>query len=117
MLLLGLFSFRQAYKLCHYKEALCGYMCHSISQFFRNCQKSLFCKFCHIYVNTVKYSRTFSQGNTYVCMVMQRDLVDSNVHTQYSQIPINCCMSTCVHLYGMYAEEIRIKQTYTNVYM
>ena len=33
---LGLLSFRHAYrdsKLWHYKEALCGYMCHSITQF------------------------------------------------------------------------------------
>ena len=109
MLLLGLFSFRQAYKLCHYKEALCGYMCHSISQFFQNCQKGPFFKLCHIYVNTVKYSRRFSQGNTYVCMVMQKDLVECNVRTQYAQIPNNCRMSTCVYLYGMYAEEIWIK--------
>ena len=77
--------------------------------FFEIVRRVLFCKLCHIYVNTVKYSRRFSQGNTYVCMVMQKDLVECNVRTQYAQIPNNCRMSTCVYLYGVYAEEIWIK--------
>lgn len=46
----------------------------------------------------------------YVCMVLQKTWETATLAPSMQRFPlINCRMSTCVYLYGMCAEEMKIK--------
>lgn len=74
----------QGSKLWHYKEALFGYMCHSITHFFQNCQKGL-----ALFAISVTYIELYM---TYmVCQLCCND-------NQLQSIHVHVCVCVCAVL-------------------